>query len=228
MSTRAKASTALRKGPPESEGDRSLEATRVLSRADPVLGRLIARVGPYALVRHQLHNPYESLAESILHQQVHGKAAAAILARVRAHFQVELFPSPEQVRQAPMEDLRSLGLSRSKALAVKDLAEKAHAGLVPDAEALKTMSDEAIVEALTPIRGIGRWTVEMMLVFQLGRDDVLPASDYGVRAGFARVFRKKELPTPKQVLERGERWRPYRTVASWYLWRANELPRRNR
>ncbi len=195
-------------------------ARRHLARADPALGRLMEKVGPFRLPLQELHTPYEALARAILHQQLNGKAAAAIEARVQAHFGTERFPAPERVQQASLEELRACGLSRAKALAVVDLAERTRSGQVPPLAALGAMGDEEIVDALTAVRGIGRWTVEMLLIFRLGRPDVLPATDYGIRQGFRRVFRRRELPAPREILERGERWRPHRTVASWYLWRS--------
>jgi 3-methyladenine DNA glycosylase/8-oxoguanine DNA glycosylase len=143
---------------------------------------------------------------------------------VKALFPRKRFPSPDDVLGSTDEKLRGAGLSRAKVLAIKDLSAKANDGVVPGLAELERLGDAAIVERLTEIRGIGQWTVEMMLIFRLGRPDVLPASDYGVRKGFARAFRKKELPTPREILARGERWRPFRTVASWYLWRVSELP----
>jgi len=195
-----------------------------LRDADPPLGRMIERIGPFRLERHELHSPFESLLEAIVYQQLTGKAAATILGRVKALFPGKRFPSPDDVLGSTDEKLRGAGLSRAKVLAIKDLSAKANEGVVPGLAELGRLEDAAIVERLTEIRGIGQWTVEMMLIFRLGRPDVLPASDYGVRKGFARAFRKGELPTPREVLARGERWRPFRTVASWYLWRASELP----
>ena len=197
-----------------------MEATRVLAKSDPRLGRLIARVGPCRLTIETLQSPFEALAEAIVYQQLTGKVAATILGRVVDLFRPKKFPSPQDILRTPDERLRGAGLSRAKVAAFKDLARATLDGTVPRLTALKRMDEEEIVARLTAIRGIGRWTVEMLLIFRLGRPDVLPAGDYGIRKGFARTFDTRALPTPRQVLRRGERWRPYRTVASWYLWRA--------
>lgn len=202
------------------------EALRHLPSRDPKLGALIERVGPFRLQLAGIHSPFAALTEAILHQQLTGKAAATILGRFKALFpgRPNGFPRPEDVARAPEDLLRGAGLSRAKAMAVKDLAAKSLDGTVPSVERLLEMDEEAIVERLCAVRGVGRWTVEMLLIFRLGRPDVLPIGDYGIRKGFARAFRTRELPTPAQVERRGQRWRPYRTVASWYLWRALELP----
>lgn len=199
------------------------EAVRHLTRADARLGRLIRHVGPLRLTLRQPQSPFESLARSIVYQQLTGKAAATILERVRA-----LFPrkrlSARALLALSVEQLRGAGLSASKTAAMKDLAAKALDGTVPTQAELERLSNEEIIERLTTIRGIGQWTVEMMLMFRLGRPDVLPVDDYGVRKGFRVAFGGEELPSRKALAEYGERWRPYRTVASWYLWRAAELP----
>ena len=198
---------------------------RHLRAADPVLAGVIDRAPRCAIRPDPMQSPYEALFESIVYQQLSGKAAATILGRVKASFGADAFPAPASVIAAPDEQLRGAGLSRAKTAAVKDLATKARDGHVPGVDALNAMEDDAIVEHLTGIRGIGRWTVEMMLIFRLGRPDVLPVHDYGVRTGFKIAYRKRALPTPTQLAKFGERWRPYRTVASWYLWRALELSR---
>jgi DNA-3-methyladenine glycosylase II len=191
---------------------------------DRPLARTIERVGAFGLKLHDSRTPFETLAESILHQQITGKAAAAIAARLCASFGGESYPAPELVVRARTTKLRSAGLSATKAAAIKDLAAKVLDGTVPTFEAMGAMSDDEIVERLVDVRGIGRWTAEMLLIFRLGRPDVLPSTDYGIRKGFARVYRAKDLPAPKEILTRGERWRPFRTLASWYLWRCLELP----
>jgi methylated-DNA-[protein]-cysteine S-methyltransferase len=198
-------------------------AVRRLARADPALGRMMRQVRQVRLELRPPQSPFESLARSIVYQQLAGKAAAAIFERVRS-----LFPgkrlTPKALLATPVEQLRGAGLSGAKTAAMKDLAAKALDGTVPDAAELERLSDEEIIERLTTIRGIGRWTVEMMLIFRLGRPDVLPVDDYGVRKGFAITFGEGSLPNRKAMTERGERWRPFRTVASWYFWRATELP----
>ena len=202
------------------------DAVAALAAADPTLAALIERVGPCKLTVDRMQSPYEALFESIVYQQLNGKAAATILARVKSSFgDPAACPTPDAVVAAPDEQLRGAGLSRAKTAAVKDLAAKERAGHVPPLAALRRMDDAAIVEHLTAIRGIGPWTVEMMLIFRLGRPDVLPVHDYGVRNGFRIAYGKRALPTPQQLAKHGERWRPHRTVASWYLWRAVDVER---
>ena len=158
--------------------------------------------------------------ETITYQQLTGRVAATIFARVKALFPDRAFPTPEELREIPEAQLRGAGLSRAKTAALKDIAEKTLAGVVPAPRELEAMEDAEIIRRLTQIRGVGPWTVNMLLMFRLGRPDILPATDYGVRKGFALVYGWKELPTPAELLEFGEKWRPYRTTASWYLWRA--------
>ena len=194
-----------------------------LRSRDPMLAALIDVVGPFRLRPAAIESPFEALASSIVYQQLTGKVAAIILARVVGLFRPRRFPRPQDIVGISDEKLRSAGLSRTKAAALKDLAARALDGTVPKLAELEKLPDEEIVERLTAVRGIGPWTVEMLLIFRLARPDVLPATDYGVRKGFARIRRQKELPTPKELLRHGERWRPYRSVASWYLWRALDL-----
>lgn len=199
------------------------EARQWLAQKDKALGKLIAKVGACKLQIDELQSPFEALAESIVYQQLTGKAAATIFGRVKKLCGDEIL-EPEHLLQLRIEDLRGAGCSQAKALALKDLAAKAREGIVPGLNELSQMSDEAIIERLIVVRGVGRWTVEMLLIFRLGRLDVLPVNDYGVRKGFARTFRLGDLPSPKEMIARGERWRPFRSVASWYMWRALELP----
>ncbi len=167
---------------------------------------------------------FVALAEAIVYQQLSGKAAATIYARLCALFpRAHEGPTPRQILRATEERLRSAGLSRTKTLSLKDLARRTAAGELPTLAETRKMDNDAIIERLTAVRGIGRWTVEMLLMFRLGRPDVLPVDDYGIQKGFAAAFKKRELPSPKEVARRGERWKPYRTLASWYLWRAAEL-----
>jgi 3-methyladenine DNA glycosylase/8-oxoguanine DNA glycosylase len=195
-----------------------------LGARDAKLAALIAKVGPLALVTEDARSTFEALARSIVYQQLHGKAAATIFARLGA-----LFPRgrmrPEALLALEETALRGAGLSRNKMLALRDLAARTLDGTVPEVRRLHTMSDEEILERLAEIRGIGRWTVQMLLIFRLGRPDVLPAHDYGIRHGFKLAYRKRSLPTPKDLERHGEKWRPFRTVASWYLWRAVDLAR---
>lgn len=210
--------------------DSALACTE-LSASDPKLGRLIAAAGPYSLRLKSSHSPFEALLESIIYQQLHGKAAAAILKRLLNLFG-DLHPAPEHILAMPEERLRSAGVSQGKVLALRDLAAKTIDGTVPSLARIRRMADEDIIDHLTQVRGIGPWTVEMLLIFRLGRPDVLPVSDYGVRKGFALTFRRIPkskpfsndlLPKPEEMLRRGEKWRPWRSVASWYLWRACDL-----
>jgi len=194
-----------------------------LRDADAALARLIDTVGPFRMRVDRTSSLFLALAEAIVYQQLTGRAAATIFARVQA-----LFPRaheglhPAHVRRASDAKLRGAGLSRNKLLSLRDLAEKTLAGVLPSLEEVHALDDDAIVERLTQVRGIGRWTVEMLLMFRLGRPDVLPVDDYGIRKGFALTFKKRELPNRVDLEKRGARWRPYRTVASWYLWRAVE------
>ena len=200
------------------------EAVAALRAADKALATLIERVGPLRLQVESMQTPFQALAESIVYQQLTGKAAATILGRVHAVYGGRKHFAPEAAVTTKDELLRAAGLSRAKTAALKDLAAKTLDGTVPSARALARASDDEIVRRLTSIRGIGRWTVEMLLIFRLGRPDVLPVDDYGVKKGFQRLVRAKDLPTRADLAKRGERWRPYRSAASWYLWRANDLP----
>jgi 3-methyladenine DNA glycosylase/8-oxoguanine DNA glycosylase len=171
---------------------------------------------------------FVALAESIVYQQLTGKAAATIFARVRALFpRAHHGPTPEQILRVSDERLRGAGLSNAKLLALRDLACRTVSGELPTLAQAQQLGDEAVIERLTHVRGIGRWTVEMLLMFRLGRPDVLPVDDYGVRQGFAIAYRKRKPPSPKALAKYGARWAPYRTVASWYLWRAIDLARKN-
>ena len=201
------------------------EAVRHLSAADDKLVDLIARAGPFTLQLKETEGAFLALAESIVYQQLHGKAAATILGRVKALFARPAF-TPRDILGASEADLRTAGLSRSKLAALRDLAAKAEDGTVPTLPALAKMTDDEIVERLTVVRGIGRWTVEMLLMFRLGRPDVLPVADYGVRLGFKQTFRTRAMPSPAQMQKKAEKWRPFRSVASWYMWRAVDLSRR--
>jgi DNA-3-methyladenine glycosylase II len=198
-------------------------AVRHLKKADARMRRLIERAGPFRMRRDIYPTPYHSLFRSILYQQLNGKAAEAIFGRVRDQIGKGEVPSPEQLLGATDKRLRSAGLSRQKIAALRDLAEKTAAGVVPSFADMQELSDAEIVERLTTVRGVGTWTVEMLLMFRMQRPDVLPVLDFGVRAGFARAYGRKEMPKPKELAAFGERWRPYRSVASWYLWRAVDL-----
>src|SRR5205823_1739477 len=189
------------------------EAHCHLSASDKRLAALIARSHRYGIEPNVKVRPFDALAESIAYQQLSGKAAATIWKRVRAIFPKQKFLDPKLVLATPDEKLRAAGLSRSKVAALKDLAAKTLDGTVPSARALAKMPDDEIIERLITVRGIGRWTAEMLLLFDLARPDIWPVHDYGVRKGFAKIFGKRKLPTPKQLLKLGEKWRPYRSVA---------------
>ncbi len=203
-----------------------MRAARALRRADPHLGRLIARVGACRMELQSQMSPFEALVRAICHQQLHGKAAQTIHARVHTAFSERGALRAEKILAAEEAQLRATGLSRQKSAAIRDLAARTSDGTVPPLEVIRLLPNEEIIARLTTVRGVGLWTAQMFLMFALGRPDVLPAGDYGVRKGFARAFRMKRFPTPLQVLERGRRWEPWRTVASWYLWRASEFPGR--
>jgi DNA-3-methyladenine glycosylase II len=209
-----------------------LEAIAHLKKNDPKLGQLIDRVGEFKMKLDAAPSPFETLLEAILYQQLNGKAAATIHGRVREFFGGD--PTPQQLLSVPDERLRGCGVSGNKIKAMKDLAAKTLDGTVPSHAAIVKMPDADIVERLTEVRGIGSWTVEMLLIFRLGRPDVLPVTDYGIRKGYALTFLKlpktraveaKDLPKPDVLFRRARKWTPFRSVASWYLWRACDLAR---
>ena len=199
-----------------------------LSRADPVLAGLIRAVGPCTLAPPEDCHPFQVLARAIAHQQLNGTAANTILGRLVEGCGQGAFPTPQRVLEASIESLRAAGFSFAKIAALKDLAAKTLDSRVPDGATLAQLPDEEIIARLTEVRGIGRWTVEMLLMFQLGRPDVLPVDDFGVRAGFRAAYGLRRMPRPKALAAYGERWKPYRTTAAWYLWRAVELRRAGR
>lgn len=211
-------------------------ALEALTAADSKLAKLIERAGPFTMRIAPRQSPFEALVEAIVYQQLHGKAAASIHGRMLESFApicgFGKHPSPEHLLDCPNEQLRHAGLSHNKTLALRDLAAKTLDGTLPTLARIRRMDDEAIIEHLTQVRGIGRWTVEMMLIFRLGRPDVLPVGDYGVRKGFALTFQglKPEtkvtpqlLPSAEKMQRRAKRWQPWRSIASWYLWRACDL-----
>jgi DNA-3-methyladenine glycosylase II len=212
------------------------QACADLSLSDPKLGKLIQRVGPFTMRLASAQSPFEALVESIIYQQLHGKAAATIHRRMIESFHhicgIGNHPDPQHLLDCPNEQLRAAGLSHNKSLALRDLAAKTIDGTVPTLARIRRLSDEAIIEHLTQVRGIGRWTVEMMLIFRLGRPNVLPVDDYGVRKGFALTFGKlkptdkvtpMDLPKPDVMRRRAKKWQPWCSIASWYLWRACDL-----
>ncbi|MBU6498714.1 MAG: DNA-3-methyladenine glycosylase 2 family protein [Rhodospirillales bacterium] len=190
-----------------------------LRRACPKLRALIRRVGPCGLATDR-QSPYESLVRAIAHQQLHGKAARTITGRFVALYPEVAFPTPAQVLATEEATLRGCGFSGSKVAAIRDIAAKTEAGVVPTRRAASRLSDEALIERLTTIRGVGRWTVEMLLIFTLGRPDVLPVDDFGVREGYRRLHGLDAQPKPRALAELGALYAPYRSTAAWYLWRA--------
>jgi DNA-3-methyladenine glycosylase II len=190
------------------------------------MARLIDQAGPFRLRPEAMGSAFQTLLGAIVNQQLSGQAAATILGRVVALCGGRRQLRPQAILNLSGAALRGAGLSRAKVLAVQDLAARTLEGTVPGVRELRRLDDAQIVERLTAVRGIGVWSVEMLLIFRLGRPDVLPVSDLGVRKGVQLTYGGAELPSPREVLARGERWRPYRSVASWYLWRAVDLSRR--
>ena len=195
-------------------------ALRHLSVADSVMQRLIREVGSCMLEPATRRPPFQSLVQAVAHQQLNGTAANTILMRFIKLFPGRRFPRPEDLASVSDDAVRGAGFSRAKVASIRDIAANTLAGVVPTSRQIVRLSDDEIIARLTELRGIGRWTVEMLLIFQLGRPDVLPADDFGVRTGFRVAYKKRNLPTVKEVLAHGERWRPHRTTAAWYLWRA--------
>lgn len=199
------------------------QAVEHLSAADAKLAALIAQVGPCTLQIPHEFSIFYSLARSIVYQQLAGAAASAILGRVEALFAKGRM-TPKNLLALDDATLRGAGLSQNKMLALRDLAAKCLDGTVPNKRQLARMSDEEIIERVSEVRGIGRWTVEMMLIFRLGRPNVLPVDDYGVRKGMQRLYHMRELPAKEAMLRRARCWQPWCSVASWYMWRCAELP----
>ena len=204
------------------------EALRHLRRVDPVMAQLIHRAGPFTPTPERSRGPYEALLRAVAHQQLTGKAAKTILGRFYALYGADCCPEPARLVETPDEALRGCGFSRAKAASLKDIAARTLDGTIPPRRALARMKNETIIERLVEARGVGRWTVEMFLMFTLGRPDVLPVDDYGIRLGYKIAYGKRTLPKPKSLAKFGERWAPYRTTASWYLWRAVDLHRKSR
>ena len=198
----------------------SPEAHAHLSRRCKVMRRLIRTHGPCGLVPEMKRSPFESLASTVAHQQLNGTAAETILGRFRALFPRKRFPTARQLADVTDDAVRGCGFSRAKIAALRDIAAKTLDGTVPTSRVIRTMPDEEIIARLVTVRGVGRWTAEMLLIFKLGRPDVLPIDDFGVRNGCRIAFGLAEMPKPKELLALGERWRPHATTAAWFLWRA--------
>jgi 3-methyladenine DNA glycosylase/8-oxoguanine DNA glycosylase len=191
-----------------------------LRASDPELAALIERVGPFALELKTAKSLFEAMLRSIVYQQLHGKAAATIHARVLAVLEKHGGITPAALTKAGDAELRGAGLSQNKLLAVRDLALKCSEGTVPSLKAARKIPDDELIERLITVRGIGPWTVHMLLMFYLGRADVMPTGDFAIRLGFKRLYRKRKDPTPDTIIKHARRWQPYRSVASWYLWRS--------
>ena len=201
-------------------------AHKHLSKRDPVLRKLIREHGKCALVPEKRRSPFQSLVQAVAHQQLNGTAANTILTRFKNLFPGRKFPKPEDLANVTDAQIRACGFSFAKIKAIRDIAEKTLSGVVPTARQIVKLSNDEIIARLTEVRGVGRWTVEMLLIFQLGREDVLPADDFGVRTGFRIAYKKREMPKPKDLLKFGERWRPHATTAAWYLWRAADAAKK--
>jgi DNA-3-methyladenine glycosylase II len=196
------------------------EAEAWLSKRCAIMRRLIKAHGPCEWKPHARRSPYEALVSAVAHQQLHANAAQAILKRLHALYPGARFPKPVQLLATDQAALRSAGFSFGKIAAILDIAAKTQSGLIPSRAAAMRISDEELIARLVEVRGVGRWTVEMLLIFTLGRHDVFPADDYGVRAGFRAAMKQEDMPKPRELREHAERWKPYSTVAAWYLWRA--------
>lgn len=199
-----------------------------LATVDPVMGRLIEEHGPCRLEHEPWRPPFQSLVQAVAHQQLNGTAANTILTRFKKLFPHRRFPQPKDLAAVTDEQIRACGFSYNKIKSIRDIAEKTMAGIVPTSVEIVKLPDEEITGRLTEVRGVGRWTVEMLLIFQMGRPDVLPADDFGVRNGFRVAYKKRAMPKPKDLLKFGKRWRPFATTASWYLWRAADAARKGR
>jgi DNA-3-methyladenine glycosylase II len=200
-----------------------VEAIAHLRGSDPILGAVIDQVGPFVLEIKKTPSLFDALLHSIVYQQLHGKAAAAIHGRLLVELDRHGGTTPEALVKAPDSTLRGAGLSANKLLAARDLAEKCLKGIVPTLKEARRLNDDELVERLTEVRGIGPWTVHVLLIFYLGRPDVLPTGDFSVRLAFKNIYRKRRPPTPAAMIKHARRWQPYRSVASWYLWRFLDL-----
>jgi len=204
------------------------EAHKHLSKRDSVLKLLIREHGICDLVPETRRSPFQSLVQAVAHQQLNGTAANTILSRFKKLFPGRKFPRPEDLAGVTDAQIRACGFSFAKIKSIRDIAEKTLSGVIPTSRQIVNLSDDEIVACLTEVRGVGRWTVEMLLIFQLGRLDVLPADDFGVRTGFRHAYKKREMPTVKELLAFGETWRPHRTTAAWFLWRAADALKKKR
>jgi len=202
------------------------QALRQLAAVDPVMARLIREIGPCTLAHEPRRSPFQSLVQAVAHQQLNGTAANTILTRFRKLFPGRKFPRPADLAKVTDEQIRACGFSFAKIRAIRDIAAKTADGTIPSSRQIARLTDEEIIERLTEARGVGRWTVEMLLIFQLGREDVLPVDDFGVRTGYRVAYQKREMPKPKELLALGEKWKPHRTTAAWFLWRAADAAKK--
>jgi DNA-3-methyladenine glycosylase II len=189
---------------------------------------LIREIGPCKLEPESRRSPFQSLVQAVAHQQLNGTAANTILTRFKKLFPGRKFPKPEDLTKVTDEQIRACGFSFAKIRAIRDIAEKTLSGVVPTSRQIMKLSDDEIIARLTAVRGVGRWTVEMLLIFQLGRENVLPADDFGVRNGFRIAYKKREMPRPKALLAHGKRWHPHATTAAWYLWRTADAAKKKK
>ena len=203
-------------------------AHKHLSKRDPVLRRLIREHGKCDLTPEKRRSPFQSLVQAVAHQQLNGTAANNILSRFKNLFPGRKFPRPEDLAKVTDAQIRACGFSFAKIKSIRDIAEKSLSGVVPSSRQIVKLSDDEIIARLTEVRGVGRWTVEMLLIFQLGRPDVLPVGDFGVRTGFRLAYKKREMPEPKELLAFGEKWKPHRTTAAWFLWCAADAAKKKK
>ena len=203
-------------------------AHKHLAKNDPIMRALIREHGECALVPEKTRSPFQSLVLAVAHQQLHATAAGNILARFKKLFPGKRFPTAKDLAGVTDEQLRACGFSFAKIKAIRDIAEKTLSGVVPTSRQIVKLTDDEIILRLTEVRGVGRWTVEMLLIFQLGRENVLPVGDFGVRNGFRIAYKKRAMPKPKALLKFGARWRPHATTAAWYLWQAANAARKKK
>ena len=200
------------------------EALAHLRARDIILAGAMEHVGPFALELKPATSLFEALLGAIVYQQLHGRAAATIHGRVLTALEQHGGANPEALAKLSEVELRGAGLSANKLLAVRDLAVKCREGTVPSLAEARSLPDDELIARLTAVRGIGPWTVHMLLIFSLGRPDVLPTGDFAIRASFKKLYRKRKDPTPEAIVRHARRWQPYRSVACWYLWRKLDLP----
>ena len=203
-------------------------AHKHLSKRDPVMRKLIREHGKCDLVPEKSRSPFQSLVQAVAHQQLNGKAANNILTRFKKLFTGRKFPRPEDLANVTDKQIRACGFSFAKIRSIRDITAKALDGTIPSSRQIVKLPDEEIIARLTEVRGVGRWTVEMLLIFQLGRADVLPVGDFGVRTGFRVAYKKRDMPDPKGLLAFGEKWKPHRTTAAWFLWCAADTAKKKK